>query len=398
MKSLPEIVLKPGEEQRLFSGHPWIYDNEIASFPEAFTDGSLAFVKTSGGYYAGTCYANTNSKITARMLDTLKAPEEIYSGPESVESMLEAKITAAVKKREKITGTNAKRLIYSESDFLPGLIVDMYSSTMVIQINTLGMEKLKPIIIPVLEKIIAPAVIYEKSLSAAREKEGLKRFEGDIKGKAGPVIIEENGLKFEVNPVSGSKTGFYLDQRDNREKLKDYCEGADVFDLFCYTGSFSAFALKFGAKSTRGVDTSDAAIMAAEKNMELNSLENYCLVKSDVFDELKRAAAAGEKYGLIILDPPPFSKSGAEKAGGIKGYKDLHRKAFKVLKDNGVLFTFSCSNNISMAELIKSAKDAARSMNIRVEIAGQLFQAKDHPYNTAIPETFYLKGAIIRKK
>jgi 23S rRNA (cytosine1962-C5)-methyltransferase len=398
MKSLPEIVLKPGEEQRLFSGHPWIFDNEIASFPEAFTDGSLAFVKTSGGFYAGMCYANTNSKITARMLDTLKEPAEIYTGPESIEALLEIRILAAIKRREKIKGTNAIRMIFSESDLLPGLIVDMYASTMVMQINTLGMEKLKPVLVGLLEKSLNPAVIYEKSLSGSREKEGLKRFEGNIKGQAGPVIIEENGLKFEVNPVSGSKTGFYLDQRDNRERIKDYCAGEDVFDLFCYTGSFSAFALKFGAKSARSVDSSDAAIMAAEKNMEINGLDNYCLVKSDVFDELKRAASAGEKYGLIILDPPPFSKSGAEKAGGIKGYKDLHRKAFKVLKDNGVIFTFSCSNNISMAELIKSAKDAARNLKMRIEILGQLFQAKDHPYNTAIPETFYLKGAIIRKK
>jgi 23S rRNA (cytosine1962-C5)-methyltransferase len=398
MKSLPEIVLKPGEEQRLFSGHPWIFDNEISSFPEAFTEGSLAFVKTSDGFYAGMCYANTNSKITARMLDTLKEPAEIYSGPESIEALLESRILAAIKRREKITGTNAKRVIFSESDLLPGLIVDMYASTMVMQINTLGMEKLKGVLVPLLEKALNPEVIYEKSLSGSREKEGLKRFEGNIKGKAGPVMIEENGLKFEVNPVSGSKTGFYLDQRDNRARIKDYCAGEDVFDLFCYTGSFSAFALKFGAKSARGVDSSDAAVMAAGKNMEINGLDNYCLVKSDVFDELKRAAAAGEKYGLVILDPPPFSKSGAEKAGGIKGYKDLHRKAFKVLKDNGVLFTFSCSNNISMAELIKSAKDAARNLKMRIEILGQLFQAKDHPYNTAIPETFYLKGAIIRKK
>ena len=398
MKSLPEIVLKPGEEQRILSGHPWIFDNEIASFPESFNNGSLAFVKTSGGFFAGMGYANTNSKITVRMLDTLKEPAEIYAGPDSIADLLGAKVMVAIKRREKIKGTNAIRMIFSESDFLPGLIVDMYADTIVVQINTLGMENLKKIIIPILEKSLNPRVIYEKSLSGAREKEGLKRFEGNIKGEAGPVIIEENGLKFEVNPISGSKTGFYLDQRDSRERLKDFCAGEDVFDLFCYTGSFSAFALKFGAKSARGVDSSDAAIMAAGKNMELNSLENYCLIKSDVFDELKRAAAAGEKYGLIILDPPPFSKSGAEKAGGIKGYKDLHRKAFKVLKDNGVLFTFSCSNNISMAELIKSAKDAARNLKMRIEILGQLFQAKDHPYNTAIPETFYLKGAIIRKK
>ncbi len=393
----PEIVLKKGEEERILAGHPWVFDNEIDKISDTYVNGSLFLFKNSEGLYIGLGYVNEKSVISGRLLDILKKPAEKYENYADIENLLKDKIAIAIKKRDKVKNTDAIRYIYSEADSLPGLIVDKYKDTAVIQITTLGMENLKPVIVKIIDEALKPEVIYEKSISQSRQKEGLEKTEGALKGELKPIIITENGVKFEVNPASGSKTGFYLDQRDNRERIKDFVKGKDVLDLFCYTGGFSAYAGKYGAKSIKAIDSSAAALDVAEKNMEMNNLTDFCLVKADVFDEMKRMATAGEKYDVIILDPPPFSKGHAEKAGAIKGFRDLHNKAFKLLNSGGVIFTFSCSQNIPMAELIQSAKDAARKLKFKVEIAGQMFQAKDHPYNTAIPETFYLKGAIIKK-
>ena len=396
MQNLPVVKLKPKEEDRVLKGHPWVYDNEIAEISEEYENGGLFIFKTSEDLCLGVGYLNEQSVITGRLLDVLKKPSETYDNYATIEALLEDKIGKAIKKREKITNTDAIRYIYSESDSLPGLVLDMYGKTAVIQITTLGMDKLKGAIVKIIEEKLKPKNIYEKSISSSREKEGLEKVEKVIKGSIKPVIIKENGLDFYVDPAGGSKTGFYLDQRDNREKLKSYAEGKDVLDLFCYTGGFAVYALHYGAKSVKLVDSSEAATQMAEKNLEQNNLSEFCVVKSDVFEELKSMNTAGEKYDVIIIDPPPFSRGKTEKKGGLKGYFDLHLKAMRLLNAGGIIFTFSCSQNISMAELIQSAKDAARKLHRKVELKSQLFQAKDHPYSTAIPETFYLKGAILK--
>ena len=396
MENLPVVMLKPGEEDRILKGHIWVYDNEIAEISEEYENGELFVFKTSNNKVLGVGYINEQSVITGRLLDVLKTPADVYENYKSIEALLEDKITKAIKKREKIKNTDAIRYIYSESDSLPGLVLDMYGKTAVIQITTLGMDRLKDTIVKIIDEKLKPKNIYEKSISSSREKEGLEKVEQVIKGSIKQVIIEENGLQFYVDPAGGSKTGFYLDQRDNREKLKTFVKDKAVLDLFCYTGGFSAFAKHYGAESVKAVDSSAQAAEMAEKNMELNNLTDFCIVKADVFDELKNMNAAGEKYDVIILDPPPFSRGKTEKKGGMKGYFDLHLKAMRLLNKDGVLFTFSCSQNISMAELIQSAKDAARKLHHKVELKAQMFQAKDHPYSTAIPETFYLKGAVLK--
>jgi 23S rRNA (cytosine1962-C5)-methyltransferase len=396
MKNVAEVMLKKGEENSVLGGHPWVYDNEIDQISEDYENGGIFLFKNSEGLYIGLGYLNEKSVITGRLFDILKKPSETYDNYKDIESLLEERVASAVKKREKIKNTDAIRYIYSESDMLPGLIVDMYADTLVMQITTLGMDKLKDRIVKILDEQLKPAVIYEKSISQSRIKEGLEKVERVIKGEINPVIINENGIKFEVNTVSGSKTGFYLDQRDNRERLKDYVKDKEVLDLFCYTGGFSVYACKSGAKSVKAVDSSAAAINSAAKNMEINGVKNFSLIKADVFDELKEMSGRGERFDVIVLDPPPFSRDKSEKKGGIKGYLDLHIKAIKLLNKNGIIFTFSCSQNISMAELIQSAKDAARKLHHKIEVKAQLFQAKDHPYSTQIPETFYLKGAVIK--
>ena len=395
---LPEIILKPGEEKRILSGHPWIYDNEISKLPHESENGGLVMVKTWEGLIIGPAYINTKSKITVRMLDINKNPSAVYDRYEDIDELLEDKISAAVKRREKIENSDAKRVIFSESDSLPGLIVDLYKNTAVVQINTLGMDRLREKIIKIIDENIRPKNIYEKSLSPVRQKEGLEPEERLIKPEGGelkPVTITENGLKFKVDITGGSKTGFYLDQRDNRARLEKYARGKEVLDAFCYTGAFSVYAAHYGAKSVTGVDSSEDALKAAEKNVKLNKLLNCEFIKGDVFDAIR---VINQKYGVIILDPPAFSKSKREKQGGLRGYRDLHYYALKLLEKGGVIFSFSCSHNVSMAELIQTAKEAAKDLGCRIEIKEQMFQAKDHPYNTNIPETFYLKGAVIGKR
>jgi 23S rRNA (cytosine1962-C5)-methyltransferase len=398
VENLPEIILKPGEEKRVLTGHPWIFDNEISKLPAEFENGGLVFVKTWEGLIIGPAYINTKSKITARMLDINKKPAPVYEKYADINTLLEDKINAAIKRREKITNSDAMRVIFSESDSLPGLIVDMYKTTAVVQLTTLGTDRLKSGIIELIDKKLKPKKIYEKSLSPMRQKEGLEPEEKMIKpedGELKPITITENGLKFKVDVSGGSKTGFYLDQRDNRARLEKYVKGKDVLDAFCYTGAFSAYASHFGAKSVTGIDSSEDALRAAEKNMKLNKFENYKFEKADVFTAIRRIK---EKFGVIILDPPAFSRSKGEKKGGLHGYRDLHYHALKLLEDGGVIFSFSCSHNVSMAELIQTAKEAAKASDCRIEVREQMFQAKDHPYNTNIPETFYLKGAVIGKR
>ncbi len=330
------------------------------------------------------------------MLDIMKKPEAEYTAYSDIAELIAAKISMAVKKREKIKGTDSYRAVFSEADSLPGLVVDIYAGNAVLQITTLGMEKLKKHVADIIIADLNPGFVYEKSLSPMRAKEGLKPFEAVIMpegARPGPVTITENGMKFIVDVEKGSKTGFYLDQRDNRKKLEKYAAGKKVLDAFCYTGGFSVYAARSGAFSVKGIDSSAPAIAAAERNAKLNNCGNTAFEKADVFEAMKNQ---GEKYGLIILDPPAFSKAKDEKKGAMAGYRDLHQRALKILEPGGILFTFSCSHNVSMAELIASAKQAARKLKKRVAVLEQMFQAADHPYNTCIPETFYLKGAVLK--
>ncbi len=400
MFKIPEITLKKDEEKRILSGHPWIYDNEIEKFPDNFENGGVVLVKNQARHYVGLGYLNKKSKIAARLLEIYtKQPDK--APVINIEKILEKKTSAALKKREYIKSTNAKRLVFSEADFLPGLIVDLYNNTLVMQITTLGMEKLKENIISMLDSILKPEFIYEKSISPSREKEGLGKIDKLVKpghGKIPQILITENSIKFTVDIEGGSKTGFYLDQRENREKLKNFCEGKKVIDAFCYTGAFSAYALKYGAAQVTGIDVSAEALKTAEENMKLNNLNNYSFIECDVFEKLREFDKSGETFDVIILDPPPFSKAKDERHGAVKGYKDLLLNGFKILNKDGIIFIFSCSQNISREDLMKIAGEAAKDTRTKHEVVGFLNQASDHPYNKNIPETLYLKGIIIKKR
>ncbi len=400
MKFFKDIYLKPFEEKRILKGHPWIYKSEIKSIPENIIDGDIVLVRSGTNEKIGTGYLNRKSEIVIRMLDIAK-PGKKYYPPADITDFIGKKIINAINKRNNIKNTEAKRMIFSEADGLPGLIADYYKDCIVIQINTLGMQKLKEDIIAIILKILKPQIIYEKSISPARKKEGLPPFEGVVYpegGKVKPFIIKENGILFNIDIVTGSKTGFYIDQRENREQLKNYVYDKRVLDCFCYTGGFSCYALKYGARETVGIDSSAGAIKTAQENMKLNNFKNYYFIKDDCFDVLKKFEKEKQKFDVIILDPPAFSKAKKEKKGAIAGYITLISNSLKILSNKGVVFVFSCSQNIDYNDILFCIKKSELLTGNKVKIIEKLRQSKDHPVVNSIPETFYLRGLTIIKQ
>lgn len=399
MKFFPEINLNPFEEKRILNGHPWIYKSEIKAIPRDITDGDIVLVRSGSNMKIGIGYINRKSEIVVRMLDIAK-PRKKYYPPQEIMKFIENKIVNAAGKRGKIRNSEAVRLIFSEADGLPGLIVDSYKNCLVMQVNTLGMEKLKKDISEILLKVLSPELIYEKSLSPAREKEGIKPSQGVIYPKhecPEPFIIKENDILFKVDIVSGSKTGFYIDQRENRERLKNYVAGKRVLDCFCYTGGFGCYALKYGATSVTGIDSSANAIKTAEENMRLNNLNDFSFIKEDCFVALNRFVKEKESFDVIILDPPAFAKTKKEKNGAIAGYITLISNSLKLLNKGGVIFVFSCSSNIDYDDILFCIRKSGIETGNKVRILERLKQSKDHPIVKTIPETFYLRGLTFKK-
>ena len=304
-----------------------------------------------------------------------------------------------MEKRKKLLAvTNAYKAVYSEADGLPGLIVDVYNDTAVFQVMTLGMEKVKGIIIDGIREIIAPKYIYEKSESSFRKLEGLTHmssWHGDI-GK-GVVEILEGKVKFLVDIIRGHKTGFYLDQRRSRMSLESFAKGKKVLDLFCYTGGFSVSAACYGASDVRGIDIKEEWLDMAGKNAALNGVSaNTEFVSGNVFDTLREINNSGEKFDIIILDPPSFLKTKESLAGASKGYKDLNLYAMKTLNEGGMLCTFSCSHSMPNEIFADILNKAARDAKKKTAIIKRCHQAEDHPIVRAIPETEYLKGYFLK--
>lgn len=398
MKIYPEIYLKPFEEKRILNGHPWIFKSEIKSIPDDIADGEIVLLRDGSNKKIGIGYLNRKSEITIRMLDIAKKNQKYYP-PSDIKSFLKKKILKSIDKRKKIKNTDAKRLIFSEADGLPGLVVDMYKNCIVVQINTLGMEVLKKYIIEILKDILSPEIIFEKSLSPVRKKEGLNSFQAVIYPKGEdlkPFIIKENNILFKIDIASGSKTGFYIDQRENREKLEKYVSGKTVLDCFCYTGGFSCYALKYGAKEVTGIDSSTSAIKLAEENMEINNFKNYKFFCSDVFDKLKDFIKNKNKFDVIILDPPAFSKTKKEKKGAITGYKNLLSDSLKIINPGGIIFVFSCSHNFDYNDIMFCIKKSSIESGVKINIIEKLKQSSDHPIIKQIPETFYLRGLTFK--
>lgn len=372
--------------KRLLAGHLWVFSNEIAESLKHYLPGSLVEFFDAKDAFLGVGYINPHSLIAARVLSRDKA--------EIGEDFLRARIKDAIVLRERLIGDiSACRLIFSESDFLPGLVVDKYGDCIVIQILTFGMESLKDIVIRVLDDLLNPRVIVLRNDSRVRELEGLPLFKEVIKGSLEQACaIREGGLMFEVDPLEGQKTGYFLDQRDNRSALAGFVKGGRGLDLFSYTGAWGLRLAKNGASVTL-VDDSERALEGARRNAELNGVAAE-FEKANVFEYLK-IAPEKESYDFVILDPPALVKSASKLKEAEKAYRKLNSLAIGLLKPGGILATSSCSHHMGREMFLNMLVSAGRDSGRRLRLIYQGFQAPDHPVLIAMPETEYLKCVFL---
>ncbi len=390
---MKKITVKKQAIEKIKSFNPWIYKNEIKKFPKDVYKGEVLSVYSPNGEFLGIGYINPLSVITIRMLSFFKK-EDINK------EFFIQRIKRAFKKREYLKKiTNAFRVIHSEADFLPGLIVDYYNGYLSLQINTAGMENFRKEILEALIEVLEPKGIYEKSDEKSREKEGLNTEEGILYGNIPEeIIIIENDVRFIISLQKGQKTGFYLDQRKNRKIVSDYVKkGFRVLDLFSNTGGFGIYCGLKGADFIKFVDISENAVNLIVENCKLNSIKNYQVVQENVFDFLKEEVKKGEKYDIIIIDPPSFAKTKKEKEGALRGFKYLILKSLQLLSEEGFIAVFSCSHHVDMEDLKDTALSASKDRKTPVEIVEHMYQDIDHPYILNIPNSLYLKGFLFRK-
>lgn len=391
-----KLILRSGRDRSVHLMHPWIFSSAIDMVSGTPAPGDVVKVVSASGEELGIASYSPGSQIRARMLSF--NPDEMVD-----KEFFERRIRYALELRKEIIPpekTNAMRLVHGESDGLPGLIVDRYADMLVVQILTAGIEVNKDLIFEILLHETGAEGIYERSDVDVRLLEGLHERKGLAAGKLSiqPMEIFENGLKFLVDIENGQKTGFFLDQRDNRQALRPFVDGKSVLNCFCYTGAFSVYALSSGAEKVLSIDSSDSALAAAEKNIQLNHLdvEKSEVMNADVFKILRTFRDQDRKFDVIILDPPKFAPTVAQAEKAARGYKDINLLAFKLLNPGGTLFTFSCSGGISRDLFQKIVQGAALDARMDAKIVGQLSQAPDHPISIHFPEGFYLKGLICK--
>lgn len=382
------VVLKPHKEKALLHRHHWIFSGAVAHFPR-FSNGDLLPVISHDGKPLGNAYFNRKSGIVGRMVSFDTTPP--------LESIANA-MSQAIKYRNQLfvgQSTDAYRLINGEGDSLPGLIVDHYAGRLVLQIGTLGMEMLKPFIVKWLKDNLQPISIYEKSMLSTRKEEGLSDAIGVLDGDPpGIVQIVENGLKFNVNIVSGQKTGFFLDQREMRQLIKSHARGKRVLNCFAYTGGFSAYALAGEARQVTSVEISPVAIKQARENVALNGFvdEKATFIQADVFQFLRQDTL---DYDLVILDPPAFAKKKKDQIAACRGYKEINRLTMQKMPAGSMLLTCSCSYHIDEALFQKVLFQAAVEASRNVRIMSRHHLAADHPVNLCHPEGDYLKSFLL---
>ena len=390
------VTLKKGEGRTIKAGGAWIFDNEIDTITGRFKNGEVVTVHDFDGYPMGKGFINQNSKIRIRMM-TRKPDQEID------EAFLKMRVKNAWEYRKTTVDTSSCRIIFGEADFLPGLVIDKYEDVLVVECLALGMEQFKEIIVNFLKEILAEDGIkirgvYERSDANERTKEGLSKMKGFI-GDAFDTNVEivENGVHYMVDVANGQKTGFFLDQKYNRLAMQRICKGKKVLDCFTHMGTFALNAGIAGAVDVTGLDISEYAVSQAEANARLNHLENTVHFRqANVLDELPKLAQAGEKYDVVILDPPAFTKSREATKNAIKGYREINMKGLKLVKDGGYLATCSCSHFMTQDLLAKTVKEAAKATHKRLRQVEFRTQAPDHPILWAADESYYLKFYIFQ--
>lgn len=382
------VTLKRNEEKKVLNGYPWIFANEVQKIEGKDKQGSVAEIKAFDGRYVGKGFINHHSKIIVRILTTKS--EEINK------DFFAEKIKIADEGRRELGYNDNYRVVFGESDNLPGLIVDKYGDKLSVQFLSLGMEVVKNDVIDILVKRFAPSAIYERSDVAIREKEGLPLKKGVIYGKdETQSVIVENGLKLIVDLENGQKTGYFLDQKENRDDLKFYVKDKTVLDCFCNEGGFSLCAKKYGAKEVTAIDISKTAIELVEKNAKLNDLEIKTRV-ADVFEALREYRKSGEKFGVIVLDPPAFTKTADTVKAGYKGYKDINANALKLVEKGGYLVTCSCSQHLTLPLFLQMIKESVFESGVRAKLVELRTQGKDHAVCIGYDESLYLKVAVIK--
>ena len=398
MDSLPTVLLRPGEADRIIAGHPWIYHGEILRVTQPPADGGLVQVKDHRQRLIGTGFFNSKSKIVVRVL----SPDRV----EVNEKFFEERIRAALAVRKKyMPGATSFRVVNAEGDFLSGLIVDKYEDALVVQVSSLGMDQRKSQIVAVLQKIFSPRAILERSDMASRKFEGLAEANGLLAGElGGAVSVNLNGLKFETDLVAGHKTGLYLDQQANYLAVSQFAKDAQVLDCFSFLGGFGLHAARAGAAHVYLLDQSADAIEASKRNAATNGLAEKCTFEAiNVFDWLKANTAVNPhervipRFDLIILDPPSFTRNRASVPDALRGYKEIHLRALKLLKPGGVLATFCCSHHVSAELFQDTLLSAAFDTRHILRRVATYAQSPDHPIIPMIPETEYLKGFAFEK-
>ncbi len=391
-----KVTLKEKSGRQLKQGGLWIYDNEIAKIEDGINDGDIIRIEDFDGYPLGIGFINRKSTIQVRVL-TRKSDVEINR------EFIYKRVKNAWEYRKKVIDTSSCRVIFGEADFLPGIVIDKFSDVLVVESLCLGIDKLKNEIVECLKEILAEDGIkikgvYERSDAKVRLKEGMERYKGFIGDEFNTdVLIEENGVKYIVDVAEGQKTGFFLDQKNNRLAIHGLCKNASVLDCFTHTGSFALNAGIAGASEVLGVDASDLAVKQAEKNAELNGLSDRVkFVCEDVFDLLPKLEQEGKKYDVVILDPPAFTKSRSSVKNAVKGYREINMRGLKLVKNGGFLATCSCSHFMTPELFTNTIGQAAKSVHKRLRQVEYRTQAQDHPILWAADESYYLKFYIFQ--
>ena len=386
---MTKVVLNKKIAQRIANGHPWIYNNEVDKIIGEVIPGEIVDVFYYDDKYCGRGYINPKSQILVRLLSRKK--EEIN------EVFFYNKILQAWEYRKKLGYVENCRLVFGEADELPALIIDKFNDYFVIQTLSFGIEKYKQEIVNSIKKIFNPKGIYERNDVPVRELEGLTQYKGFLTEAFDTnIIINENGLKFNVDIENGQKTGYFLDQQDNRKAIQNIVKGADVLGAFTYTGTFEIHAAHYGAKSVYGIDISENAVQQANKNAALNGYENICKFEAmNAFDVLKNWSKEGKKYDVVMLDPPAFTKSRATIQKAITGYKEINLRGMKLINDGGFLVTSSCTNLVEPELFLHTIQQAARDAKKKIKQVVFNAQSSDHPIVWGLENTNYLKFLIV---
>lgn len=397
-KSTPALILKPGREKPLFNRHPWIFSGAVARVEGGPAAGDTVGIRAADGAFLAWGAFSPASQIRARVWTFDKA-EQVDS------NFFGKRLRAAVGRRAAMglpaDGTDAYRVVFSESDGLPGFILDKYGELLALQALSAGAEAHKRTLAQIAMEELGCRAVYERSDTDARALEGLPEAAGPLVGETldGPARIEENGLKYLVDVRGGHKTGFYLDQRENRRFASLHSHGREVLNCFSYTGAFTVAALAGGAESVVSVDTSESALALGRENAALNGFASARLEwrRDDVFDTLREYEAARRGFDLIILDPPKFAASMEQVKKAERAYKDINMLALKILRPGGLLLTFSCSGAIAPADFFRIVAWAAKDAQVTASVTARMSQAPDHPVALSFPPAEYLKGLAVLK-